>query len=290
MNSPNNTIEQDNNNNFAEDNSEGTVIEKKAHIRIRGSMRTDVGKVRDLNQDSMLTMQLTMNECSEFIQPRLFIVADGMGGMSDGEVASSMAIRYVAEKASESLLDRSCNFPIDAKILSGALEYANEKVYNYAHEDPSREGMGSTITAALLIGNRLLIGHVGDTRAYIINTEEIRQITEDHSLVTRLLKMGQLTPEQAENYPHKNLIYRSLGPNHPVEIATYEELLKPGDIVLICCDGLWDYFPNEELQSIVTSSTDFDKITAQLVDLANERGGKDNITVIIFQLVCINKE
>ncbi|HPZ07712.1 MAG TPA: Stp1/IreP family PP2C-type Ser/Thr phosphatase [Candidatus Eremiobacteraeota bacterium] len=287
--SPDSTIEKQEESKITEGNDENTVVEKKAYIRIRGSMRTDVGKVREINQDSMLTMQLTMNECSEFLQPRLFIVADGMGGMSDGEVASSLAIRHVTARITENLLKRNCDFPVDIKVLSGALEYANEIIYNYAREDPSREGMGSTITAGLLIGNRLLIGHVGDTRAYLINTKEIRQITEDHSLVNRLLKMGQLTPEQAQNYPHKNLIYRSLGPNHPIEIATYEECLNPGDIILICCDGLWDYFSNEEFHQIITSSTDFDKITAKLVNLANERGGKDNITLIIFQLICIDK-
>ncbi len=262
-------------------------IEKGAFIRIRGSMKTNVGKVREMNQDSMLSMQLTMNECSQFTQPLLFIVADGMGGVADGEVASSMAIRNLATKISLELLDRNCSFPLDSAILSRTIEYANNEIYTYSQQEPSRKGMGSTITAALLIGNRLIIGHVGDTRAYIMNNKEIRQITEDHSLIGRLLKMGQLTPEEAKNSPQKNLIYRALGTNPQVEVDIYEEKLEQGDIVLVCCDGLWDYFSNEELHKLVSRSKDFDKTSAKLIDLANERGGKDNITVIIFQLVSI---
>lgn len=262
-------------------------IEKGAYIRIRGSMKTNVGKVREINQDSMLSMQLTMNECSQYTQPLLFIVADGMGGVADGEVASSMAIRYVSANISKLLLDRNCSFPLDSSILASAVEYANTEIYNYSQQEQSRKGMGSTITSALLIGNRLLIAHVGDTRAYIMSSKEIRQITEDHSLIGRLLKMGQLTPEEAKNSPQKNLIYRALGTNPQVEVDSYEEKMEPGDIILICCDGLWDYFSNEELHKLVSRSKDFDKTTAKLIDLANERGGKDNITVIIFQLVSI---
>lgn len=210
-----------------------------------------------------------------------------MGGVADGEVASSMAIRNLATKISLELLDRNCSFPLDSAILSRTIEYANNEIYTYSQQEPSRKGMGSTITAALLIGNRLIIGHVGDTRAYIMNNKEIRQITEDHSLIGRLLKMGQLTPEEAKNSPQKNLIYRALGTNPQVEVDIYEEKLEQGDIVLVCCDGLWDYFSNEELHKLVSRSKDFDKTSAKLIDLANERGGKDNITVIIFQLVSI---
>ena len=262
-------------------------VEKGAHIRIRGSMKSDVGQVREINQDSMLSMQLTMNECSEYTQPLLFIVADGMGGVADGEIASSLAIRLVTKHVTTALLDRDCKFPLSTSILSDAVEKANLEIYNYSQEEPSRKGMGSTITAGLLIGNRLIVAHVGDTRAYIMNTREIRQITEDHSLIGRLLKMGQLTPEEAKNSPQKNLIYRALGTNPQVDVDIYEEQLKEEDTVLICCDGLWDYFPEDELHKIVSSSKDFDKTTKKLVDLANERGGKDNITVIIFQLVSI---
>jgi len=262
-------------------------VEKGAYIRIRGSMKTNVGKVREINQDSMLSMQLTMNECSEYTQPLLFIVADGMGGVADGEVASSLAIRLVSKHVATSLLDRNCPFPLNTSILSEAVEKANLEIYNYSQEEPSRKGMGSTITAALLIGNRLIIAHVGDTRAYIMNNKNIRQLTEDHSLIGRLLKMGQLTPEEAKNSPQKNLIYRALGTNPQVDVDIYEEQLKEGDTVLICCDGLWDYFPEDELHKMVSRSKDFDKTTKKLIDLANERGGKDNITVIIFQLVSI---
>jgi protein phosphatase len=147
--------------------------------------------------------------------------------------------------------------------------------------------MGTTITAALLVGNRLIIAHVGDTRAYFINRNEIRQITEDHSLVNKLLKMGQLTPEQAKNYPHKNLVYKTLGTKAQVDVDIYEELLDVGDAVLICCDGLWDYFPNEELHKILTETEDFNKVPEILINLAKERGGKDNITLVIFELVSI---
>jgi len=262
-------------------------VDKGVYIRLRGSMKTDVGKVREINQDSMLSMQLTMNECCEFTQPHLFIVADGMGGVADGEVASSMAIRSVATHVARALLDRNCVFPIDAQILGKAVENANAEIYTYAQEEPSRKGMGSTITASLLMGNRLIIAHVGDTRAYVMNSKSIKQITEDHSLIGRLLKMGQLTPEEAKNSPQKNLIYRALGTNPQIEVDLYQEQFEPGDIALICCDGMWDYFTEEELHRLVTSSRDFDKTTSKLIELANERGGKDNITVIIFQLVSI---
>lgn len=258
--------------------------ERGDKYRILGSMSTDVGSVREINQDSMLSMQFTLNECSVFNQPRLFIVADGMGGGADGEVASSMAIRKVAEYILHSLLSMEKREEIDISILANAVQEANLEIHNYANEDSVREGMGSTITGALLLGRRLLIGHVGDTRAYIINKESIRQITEDHSLVNRLLKMGQLTEEQAKNYPHKNLIYRTLGAHPKVEVEQYEEFLEVGDTILICCDGLWDYFPNEELHELVANSDDFDETTETMIDLAIERGGKDNITVILFQL------
>jgi len=262
-------------------------LKENNHVRIRGSMKTDLGSERDINQDSMLTLHFTLNECSRFKQLCLFIVADGMGGGADGEVASSIAIRSVASYITDTILESKSISSLDISIISKAVQKANMDIISYSSQDSSREGMGSTITVGLLIGNKLFIGHVGDTRAYIINNETVRQVTEDHSLVTRLLKMGQLTPEQAKNYPHKNLIYRTLGGNERLEVATYEETLGMGDICLICCDGLWDYFPCEELQEILTTSSSFDEAADLFIDLANERGGKDNITVVTFQLLSV---
>jgi protein phosphatase len=234
--------------------------------------RTDPGKVIR-NQDSMAGIKIGLNA--------VFMVADGMGEGDKGKAASAIAIHEITSY----LKNQAISTGSGKLILRGAIKKANEEIYNFIVKDPSRKGTSSTITAVLLIDKELFIGHTGDTRAYIINKSKICQLTEDHSLVGRLLRMGQLTQEEAKNSPQKNLLYKVMGSNPDIEVDIYENKIEKGDFVLLCSDGLWNYFTDDELKTIITWPGTSEKITEKLFKMANERGGKNNITLILFKII-----
>jgi PPM family protein phosphatase len=226
--------------------------------------RTDVGRQRSVNEDSLV------------LAPPFFAVADGMGGAKAGEVASAMAADAFEGEADS-------GEPAEAQ-LSRILREANRRIYELATSDDSHRGMGTTVTAAKVTGAEISLGHVGDSRAYRLRDGELEQLTRDHSLVAELERSGQITPEAAEHHPQRSIITRALGPEPDVQVDTYTLAGRAGDLFLICSDGLTSMISNDELASILRSSEDLDEAAESLVRAANQSGGKDNITVVMFRL------
>jgi PPM family protein phosphatase len=226
--------------------------------------RTDVGRQRSANEDSLV------------VRPPLFAVADGMGGAKAGEVASAVAVEAV-EAAKES------GEPAEAQ-LAGIVREANRRIYDLAVADESRRGMGTTLTLAKLHGDEVSLAHVGDSRAYRMRAGELEQLTRDHSLVAELERSGQITPEAAEHHPQRSIITRALGPEPDVDVDTYTLTGREGDLFLICSDGLTSMISDDEVASILRSAGSLDEAADELVRAANQSGGKDNITVILFRL------
>ena len=226
--------------------------------------RTDVGRQRNANEDSLV------------VDPPLFAVADGMGGAKAGEVASAVAVEAV-EGTTES------GEPVEAQLAT-IVRQANRRIYELAAADESRRGMGTTLTLAKVHGDEVSLAHVGDSRAYRLRGGELEQLTRDHSLVAELERSGQITPEAAEHHPQRSIITRALGPEPEVEVDTYTLAGRPGDLFLICSDGLTSMISDDEVGSILRSAGSLDEAAAELVRAANQSGGKDNITVILFRL------
>ena len=228
------------------------------------SYRTDTGRQRTANQDSY------------FVRGALFAVADGMGGAQAGEVASRIAAEAFepAERGAEAA----------EAFLRSVAESANRQIHSLSQEDATRSGMGTTLTAALVDGDEIAIGHVGDSRAYRLRDGELALLTSDHSLVEELRRQGRLTDEQAEDHPQRSIITRALGPEPDVEVDTLTASARPGDVYLICSDGLTTMVKDERLGEILGEAPSLDEATTWLVNEANEAGGRDNITVIAFRL------
>jgi serine/threonine protein phosphatase PrpC len=226
--------------------------------------RTDVGRQRSVNEDSLV------------LAPPFFAVADGMGGAKAGEVASAMAAGTF-EGESDS------GEPAEAQ-LTRILREANRRIYDLAVSDDSHRGMGTTVTAAKVTGDEVSLGHVGDSRAYRLRDGELEQLTRDHSLVAELERSGQITPEAAEHHPQRSIITRALGPEPDVQVDTYTLAGRDGDLFLICSDGLTSMISDDELGSILRSSDSLEEAAESLVRAANQSGGKDNITVVMFRL------
>ena len=226
--------------------------------------RTDVGRQRSVNEDSLV------------LSPPFFAVADGMGGAKAGEVASAMAAG-----AFEGETDSGEAPEVQ---LSRILREANRRIYDLAVSDDSHRGMGTTVTAAKVTGGEVSLGHVGDSRAYRLRDGELEQLTRDHSLVAELERTGQITPEAAEHHPQRSIITRALGPEPDVQVDTYTLSGRDGDLFLICSDGLTGMISDDELGSILRSAETLDEAADSLVRAANQSGGKDNITVVLFRL------
>jgi PPM family protein phosphatase len=226
--------------------------------------RTDVGRQRSVNEDSLV------------LQPPFFAVADGMGGARAGEVASAMAAgAFDGETDSDEAPEAQ---------LTRILREANRRIYDLAVADDSHRGMGTTVTAAKVTGDDVSLGHVGDSRAYRLRDGGLEQLTRDHSLVAELERSGQITPEAAEHHPQRSIITRALGPEPDVEVDTYTLAGRAGDLFLICSDGLTSMISDDELASILRSSGSLEEAADSLVLAANQSGGKDNITVVLFKL------
>jgi PPM family protein phosphatase len=220
--------------------------------------------------------QRTANEDAYFARAPLFAVADGMGGAQAGEVAS----RIAAESFEPA--DRGGQAP--EAFLRSIAEAANERIHRFAQEDQSHSGMGTTLTAALVAGEEVSLAHVGDSRAYVLRDDELRLLTSDHSLVEELRRQGRLTAEQAEEHPQRSIITRALGPEREVEVDTMTYRARPGDVFLLCSDGLTTMVSDERIVAVLRESPDLDTAVARLVREANEAGGRDNITVGAFRL------
>ena len=234
--------------------------------------KSDIGKARDMNQDSYYVSQP-----SETVG--LYIVADGMGGYNGGEIASKLAIISAKNYIENNFVKTEHSKEELQNLVKNAIEYANMVVYEKSKEDKSLEGMGTTIEVVLACENRIYIGHIGDSRVYRIRKNIIRKLTVDDSYVQKLLKDGTITKEEARRHPKKNMLTKALGCTSFVEpIVTVKGFLKD-DIIVITSDGLTNMVNDEEILKIINE--DIEKASEKLVEKANEAGGLDNITVVI---------
>lgn len=230
-----------------------------------------IGKVRDINEDNYCTLEKDYN---------LFIVADGMGGHNAGEVASLMAIDHIKDHITKYISINMEEQSIKG-IIYEAFNRANEKIYIHAKENLSCDGMGTTATLVLKANSTLYIGHVGDSRAYIIRNGRIEQITEDHSLVAELVRSGSITETEAMKHPQKNVITRALGTNENIKVDIFTIDFHPLDILVLCTDGLSNFVDQYEIEEVVLEFEDSNEACERLVSMANKRGGYDNITVLV---------
>lgn len=226
---------------------------------------TDVGRQRHTNEDRF------------YDAAPVFAVADGMGGARSGEVASGIAVDEFAEH------DLGSGSPEER--LAEIARAANRKIYELAQSDESHAGMGTTLTAALVGDHEISLGHVGDSRAYRFRDDQLERLTHDHSLVEELMRLGKLSPEDAELDPRRSIITRALGPEPTVDVDTRTYPAKDGDVYLLCSDGLTGMVSEERVAQILRARSSLRQAAQQLVDEANERGGKDNITVVLFKLI-----
>ncbi len=217
------------------------------------------------------------NEDSYVLEPPLFAVADGMGGAKAGEIASSLAAAAVQESSGDGATG-------EARVAA-LIEEANRRVFRRANEDRAVSGMGTTMTVALVEDERVAIGHVGDSRAYLIREGRLEQLTDDHSLVAELVRSGKLTPEEAEAHPQRSVITRALGTESEVDVDTFSVRGTPGDLFLLCSDGLTVMVDDDTiLEAVEQHRSNLDTAAKALVNAANKEGGEDNITVVFFEL------
>jgi serine/threonine protein phosphatase PrpC len=215
------------------------------------------------------------NEDAWVCQPPLFAVADGMGGARGGEIASRLAATALGETVDGSGEER----------VVALIQKANRQVYERAREDADASGMGTTITVALVEDGVVAIGHVGDSRLYLIRDEKVEQLTEDHSLVAELVRSGRLSPEEADTHPQRSVITRALGTDPDVDVDSFSVEGRPGDVFLICSDGLTSMVDDETILGIVEQHRgDLDAAAKELIGAANRSGGEDNITVVFFEI------
>lgn len=236
--------------------------------------KTDVGKVRETNQDAFFAGELVPSGA-------LAIVCDGMGGTNAGNVASETAIRIISDYVLRSYRANMDEFEIE-KMIKNAMVSANMEIYDMALKDSELKGMGTTAVVALVIGNTATIAHVGDSRAYLVN-ENLRQLTRDHSVVQSLIESGKISPEDAKIHPRKNVITRALGAEENVLIDTVSVTLNTQDRLLLCTDGLSSFVDAQNILKIFSTVKD-SHVPQELVKLANKGGGSDNITVVTLSL------
>jgi len=242
--------------------------------------RTDKGRVRPINEDSYRIYR----------EESLFVLSDGMGGAAKGEVASAMAVESVvaslrentmAESPEESVANRE--FSYETNSLIRAIKLANRKIHEQGMRDPACRGMGATIVAARITGSRLSLVHVGDSRAYLLRSHRLEQLTADHSLVAEQVRRGLMNREQAAASELQSVLTRALGTEESVEVDADEIELFPRDALLLCSDGLTRMVPEDEIAGILAQSTAVRVAAERLINRANEYGGQDNVTVVVIR-------
>jgi serine/threonine protein phosphatase PrpC len=234
---------------------------------MRVGVLSDIGKRREKNEDGYL------------VNDPVFAVADGMGGHSAGEVASAIALKTVKQT-----LGRITDAKHMSRRLIQSIEKANAAVYERSETEIKKRGMGTTLTVSILLGNRFFVGHVGDSRAYLLRNGNLSQITEDHSWVAEMVKKGVLSPEQAETHPQRSMLTRALGIERAVHIDTSSLEVKAGNKLLLCTDGLTSMLNDQQIEKIVSEPLDPQSVCRKLVDTANQEGGHDNITTIVIEI------
>ena len=233
---------------------------------------TDVGQKRKMNQDYVFASADPVGNL-----PNLFVVADGMGGHNAGDYASSHAVGIVVEEIRE---DADFN-PV--KVIRHAIESANTEIITQAQKDEKLRGMGTTMVAATIVGHYAYVANVGDSRLYVAG-EQIQQITKDHSLVQEMVRMGELNAEEARNHPDKNIITRALGAERTVDVDFFDLKLEPGNVVLMCSDGLSNMVEDDRIGEIISDTDrDLQERGQALISEANRNGGKDNIAIVLIE-------
>ena len=241
---------------------------------IKAYAKSDKGKVREINQDYFYIS----NSLDEI---QLYILADGMGGYNGGEIASSLAVQTAKNYIENNFKDIEKDKDSIIQLLGSSMEYANMVVYEKSKENPELQGMGTTLEICLIYNNKVYIGHVGDSRIYRIRKQFIRKLTQDHSYVQKLVKEGTITNEQAAHHPQKNMLMKALGCNAFVEPDVMVKGFLKDDILIICSDGLTNLVNQDTLYEM--ASKNIEQATKDLVQLANDRGGYDNVTVVIIK-------
>lgn len=251
-------------------------------MRIQVGARTDLGRVRSNNEDSFKLVP----------ELNLFILSDGMGGEAHGEVASNLAVEAIAAHCLESgpkpdlpvLVDPRPDLDAKTNRLASAVQLANKMIYESAQKHPAQRGMGATVVAIWINDQRLSVAHVGDSRLYLLRAGDFQQITEDHSLVAEQVRRGILTREQAEASDMQSVLIRALGIEPEVQVDADEHLLMEGDVLVLCSDGLSRMVSDLEIASTLLSQHGMQPAADRLIELANEYGGEDNVSVVLVQV------
>ncbi|HJJ23652.1 MAG TPA: Stp1/IreP family PP2C-type Ser/Thr phosphatase [Nitrosopumilus sp.] len=241
-------------------------------------MITDVGRVRTIDEDSILVADLSFGINSENEKFLLLAVADGMGGHAKGEEASKIALNTLTKSVVPELFGEK-SF---TELLENGIKNANQEILDYTSKNPESSGMGTTTVCALVKGNNVHLANVGDSRAYVISNDEIRRVTKDHSYVQALIDEGKITEEEARKHPQKNVITKAVGIMESVEPDTMKFTLDNDESLLLCCDGVIAHLHDEDIHEIIRDADHPQNACQQIVDLANERGGTDNISLIIL--------
>ena len=230
---------------------------------------TDVGKIREHNEDNVIILH---NENNEY----LLAVADGMGGHKAGEVASAIAINHLTEEFYT--LDTLGNKESAIEFLRNIVIEMNNKIFDYTKENPDSKGMGTTFVCAIKTKDYLLYGNIGDSSGYVIKKNKLHKVTRDHTLVNLLVSTGELSPEEAKYHPRKNVLMRALGANNPIEIDIFD-VENTTDGILLCSDGLTNMLTEEQIEKVLIEEKDAESAVTKLIKKANARGGNDNISI-----------
>jgi serine/threonine protein phosphatase PrpC len=262
------------------------------NLQLWSGRASDVGRVRQINEDSVLTFEATVLEHEGGLPVGLYVVADGMGGHQSGEVASSIAVRTIVAVVNSSLIGPmlagdpvACDPITCTSLLRQAVMEANRRISDLARERHS--DLGTTAVAAIMVGNQLCVANVGDSRAYFWHEGQVTPITRDHSLVAQLVAAGQIKPEDIYTHPRRNEIYRALGESRLAEtdVDVFTRRLQPGDGLLVCSDGLWDFVRDPDIAAAINAGAEPQAICHALIDLANQGGGEDNISAIFVRVI-----
>lgn len=247
---------------------------------------TDTGVARQSNEDSLLVLDFSENASLTDRPLALFVIADGMGGYEGGEIASALASKVVSESVSKSLVElvessgggsqRVSSLLMDAVLAAGVEVFKQSQI--------RKNGMGTTLVAALIMGNTAYVVNVGDSRAYLLRGDQLRQVTADHSLVASLVSAGLITIDEIYTHPQRNVITRSLGSDSKVAVDTFTLDLQAGDSLLLCSDGLWEMVRDNQMKDLLLKAPNPETACDELVSLANGNGGEDNISVIVVGL------
>ncbi len=249
-------------------------------LKLSYAGNTHVGMKRSHNEDNLCVVA----------EENLYMVADGMGGHAAGEVASQLAVDTIAEFFRDTSRDEEITWPYkmekgrryEENRLSASIKLANLRIHEMGVQNPDKKGMGTTVVAIFFSGNSAYVGHVGDSRIYRLSGSKLTQVTEDHSLLNDYIKMKDLTPQEIENFPHKNVIVRALGMKSTVQVDVVQEEPGDQDIYMLCSDGLNGMIDDPTIERIMNENrNDLEECCAQLIQAANDNGGTDNITVVV---------